>query len=508
MNWKLKMQSPAEVKDPAVLVAVFEGMEPLEGGAAGIDEALSGTLKSRLAEEGFRGKPRQVAILDSRGAVPSPRIAVFGLGKKKDFHTDRVREGVAKALRSLQDRGVYSAAVSLDVGAVSPSPEETALAAAEGAFLGLYRFDRFRTEDDESRKEWNNLFFLWKGKERARVGKALERAEIVSKAVLFARDLVSTPANEMKPANLAAAAGEMAKGRPLKVRVLDREGIGKIGMNAFLAVAKGSEEPPMLILVEYKGGDKKEKPVVLVGKGITFDSGGISLKPPDRMHEMKGDMAGGAAVLATVRAAADLRLPLNIVAIVPATENLPSGRATRPGDVVKTLSGKTIEIINTDAEGRLLLADALTYAGKYGPAAVIDAATLTGACVVALGPDVAGLFGNDRNLVEKILKASKKTAEPVWELPLYGGYKERLKSDVADMMNTGGGREGGAITAALFLERFAGEVPWAHLDIAGPAFSTKERPYVPKGGTGFAVRLLVEVLRSWKTAPETPGPVA
>jgi leucyl aminopeptidase len=504
MEWMVKTQAPGKVKAPAVLVAVFEGTAPLEGGAEGIDEALGGTLKERLAGEGFKGKPRQVALLDSRGSIPSPWIAVFGLGKKREFHTDRVREGVAKALRSLREHGVASAAVSLDAGAVPAPREEIAEAAAEGAFLGLYRFERFKTKDEEPRKEWKRLVFLAAAEEKAEIEKAVERAEAVSKAVLFARDLVCTPANGMCPVDLAAAAADMAQGRPLEVTALDGKALEELGMNAFLSVAKGSDQPPRLIVAEYRGGGAKEKPVVLVGKGITFDSGGISLKPADRMHEMKGDMAGGAAVLAAVRAAADLGLPLNLVAVVPAAENLPGGRATRPGDVVKSCSGKTIEIINTDAEGRLLLADALTYAGKFGPAALIDAATLTGACVVALGPDVAGLFANDRDLAEKILRASKKTAETVWELPLHRDYGERLKSDVADMTNTGG-REGGAITAALFLERFTGKVPWAHLDIAGPAFSTKDRPYVPKGGTGFAVRLLVEVLRSWKAAPETPG---
>lgn len=507
MDWMVKTQPPEKVKAPAVLVAVFEGTAALEGGAAGIDAALEGTLKERLAGEGFKGKPREVALLDSRGAVPSPRIAVFGLGKKKEFHTDRVREGIAKTLRSLRDRGVASAAVSLDVGAVSASPGEIAEAAMEGASLGLYRFNRFKTKDEEARKEWRRLVFLGTRKEKTKIEEALNKAEAVSNAVVFARDLVCTPANGMCPKDLAAAAADMAEGRPLKVTVLDEKVLGELGMNAFLSVARGSDQPPRLIVAEYRGGGAKEKPVVLVGKGITFDSGGISLKPADRMHEMKGDMAGGAAVLAAVRAAADLGLPLNLVAVVPATENLPGGRATRPGDVVKSLSGKTIEIINTDAEGRLLLADALTYAGKFEPAALIDTATLTGACVVALGPDVAGLFANDRGLAEKILRASEKTAETVWELPLHKSYGERLKSEVADMKNTGG-REGGAITAALFLERFAGKFPWAHLDIAGPAFSTKGRPYVSKGGTGFAVRLLVEVLRSWKADPKTSGPDA
>ena len=505
VKFTVKAQGPAKVASQAVIVSVFEGMDPLEGGASRVDAALSGTLVERLKGEAFQGKRRQVAVLDARGALPCPRVAVFGLGKKEEFHPGRFREGVAGTVRALRERGVSEAALSLDPGALPAGPEAIARAAAEGALLGLYRFDLYREKDDQSKKELKSLVFLEESRKgKALAEKGLEAGKTVAEAVLFARDLVNMPANEMTPGLLARRAADMAKGRPLKVTVLDRAALKKMNMNALLAVSKGSDEPPKLILAEYRGGGRKTKPVVLVGKGVTFDSGGISLKPAERMHEMKGDMAGGAAVLAVLRAAADLGLPLNVSAVVPAAENLPGGRATRPGDVVRSLRGKSIEIINTDAEGRLLLADALAYAERLDPEAVIDVATLTGACVVALGPEVAGVFGNDSALVEKIRKASEETGEPVWELPLYREYGERLKSDTADLKNTGG-REGGAVTAALFLENFVGKVPWAHLDIAGPAFSTKDRPDISKGGTGFSVRLLVELLQSWTKGPAESG---
>jgi leucyl aminopeptidase len=272
----------------------------------------------------------------------------------------------------------------------------------------------------------------------------------------------------------------------------------KIGMRALLGVARGSDEPAKFIVLEYRGGMKKESPIVLVGKGLTFDSGGISIKPSENMGEMKSDMAGGAAVMGAVMAVADLELPLNVVGLVPATENLPGGSALKPGDIIQSLSGQTIEVVNTDAEGRLILADALTYAQRFKPAAVIDLATLTGACKIALGDHVIGMLGNDSALKERIRAAGELTGERVWELPLWEDYHELIKSDVADFKNTGG-RAGGAITAAVFLSKFAGDAPWVHLDIAGPAWLAKDRPYAPKGATGVGVRLLVQCLRDWKS---------
>jgi len=270
----------------------------------------------------------------------------------------------------------------------------------------------------------------------------------------------------------------------------------RMGMNALLGVARGSREAPKLIVMSYRGAGRKQRPLALVGKAITFDSGGISLKQAEKMEEMKSDMAGGAAVLGTLQAVAELKMPVNIVGVVPATENLPDGRAYKPGDILRTMSGKTVEVLSTDAEGRLILADALHYAQRYNPEAIIDIATLTGACIVALGSQVTGMMGTDEKLKELIRKAAEETGELVWELPLWENYQEMVKSDVADLKNSAG-REGGAISAAAFLSKFADPVPWVHLDIAGPAWLTKDRPYQPKGASGIGVRLFVQFLQYW-----------
>ncbi len=280
----------------------------------------------------------------------------------------------------------------------------------------------------------------------------------------------------------------------MKLRVLDAALMKKIGMNALLGVARGSSEPAKFIILQYRGRRKSGAPIVLVGKGLTFDSGGISIKPSEKMDEMKTDMAGGAAVMGAIMAAADLKLPVHVVGLIPATENLPGGRAYKPGDILKSLSGRTIEVITTDAEGRLILADALTYALRYKPAAVIDLATLTGACIVALGDHVIGMMGTGEALKSDIRAAADMTGERVWELPLWEDYDELIKSDIADFKNSGG-RAGGAITAAAFLKQFVDNVPWVHLDIAGPSWLAKDRPYIPKGASGVGVRLMVRFLR-------------
>jgi leucyl aminopeptidase len=326
--------------------------------------------------------------------------------------------------------------------------------------------------------------------EGARVG------QIVAEAACLVRDLGNQPGNVATPTMLAQTAQRIAQQHGLRCQVLDRVQIEELGMGAFMSVARGSQEPPKFIILEHNADHEDLQTLVLVGKGITFDSGGISIKPGEKMEMMKFDMSGGAAVLGTLQAVAQLDLPLHVVGLVPATENLPSGTATKPGDIVRALSGKTIEVINTDAEGRMILADALAYAQRYQPAAVIDLATLTGACVVALGHHAIGLMGNNLELIARLKEAGQASGERVWELPLWEEYHEQLKSDVADMKNVGG-RPAGAITAAALLSKFAEGYPWAHLDIAGTAYTDEEKSYIPKGGTGVGVRLLVELLRNW-----------
>jgi leucyl aminopeptidase len=376
-------------------------------------------------------------------------------------------------------------------------PERIAAAAVLGVLLGLYRYLPYKTVDRGEIKELRSFTLVEPAAARRKAFlDAAAEAQAVAGAVSFARDLVSAPGNEMTPDRMAREARAMAKGRGLAAKVLDEPALRKLGMHALLGVARGSAEPPRFIVLEHRGGKKGDAPVVLVGKGITFDSGGLSLKPAENMGEMKDDMSGGAAVLAALRAAADLRLPLNVVGLVPAVENMPDGKAYRPGDILGSLSGQTVEVMSTDAEGRLILADALTYARRFRPAAVVDLATLTGACVVALGDLGTGLFGTDAELNGRIKAAAEATGDLVWEMPLWEDYVELIKSDAADWKNTGG-RSGGAITAALFLKQFAPEAPWAHLDIAGPAWAKKDRPLVPKGAAGVGVRLLVEMLKNW-----------
>lgn len=330
---------------------------------------------------------------------------------------------------------------------------------------------------------------------------AVKAAEAVCSGVYLARDLSNAPANDLTPEKLASCAKKIAENRKIRCEIFDRPRMKKLGMGGLLGVAQGSHAPPKFIILEYVGAGRRDKNIVLVGKGITFDSGGISLKPADKMHEMKNDMSGAAAVIGTIKTAAETKLPLNLIGLIPATENLPGGSAYKPGDVLTAFSGKTIEIISTDAEGRVILADALSYAGRFNPAMIIDIATLTGACVVALGEQVAGLLGTDDELKRKLKKASLDTGEKIWELPLWECYRESIKSDVADLKNAGA-REGGAISAASFLREFAGSHPWVHIDIAGPAWTTKEGPYCSKGGTGFGVRLLIRFLRDLSSYEE------
>jgi leucyl aminopeptidase len=481
----------------AVVVTHFEDMKSPAGTAKQLDAACDGAL-TRIIEKGdFGGNLFQISVLYTKDAFPVERIVLVGLGKKEEFNIEKMRGAYAHAVRKVRSLNIEDCATSLDVGLTDCPVSLIAEAAVEGVILGLYRFTTFKTVEQDRDKGLKRFTFV---DDRPDVLKAIKESvnsgEIIARAVCFVRDMVSMPGNEMTPADMVNKAKEIATGKMVKLNVINVAGMKKLGMNALLGVAKGSEEPAKLIILEYRGGEKKDPPIALVGKGLTFDSGGISIKPADKMEEMKSDMAGGAAVMGALKAASELRLKVNLVALIPAAENLPGGRAYKPGDILKSLSGQTIEVLSTDAEGRLILADALTYAERYAPAAIIDIATLTGACVVALGENVIGMMGNDEPLKLKIQRAADATGERVWELPLWEDYHELIKSDVADFKNTGG-RPGGAITAAAFLSKFVGKIPWVHLDIAGPAWQTKDRPYIPKGASGTGVRLLVHFLKNW-----------
>jgi len=485
-----------EVVTGAAVVIHFEGEAGLCGAAAELDEKCGGVIADIIRQGDFTGRLNQISVIYSLGCLPAKRLVVVGLGKRADFSSERLRGAFSRAAQQIRSLNVKEFSTSLDFGSVDLAPDRAAEAAVEGVLLGLYQFTPFKTIERENIREVLEFTILDGEENNVRaIRDAAKTAEIIAGAVLFARDIVSAPANEMTPTDLANEARASAKGKNIRCRILGTGEIKELGMNALLGVAAGSDEPPRFIVLEYRGGKKSSPFIALVGKGLTFDSGGISIKPSEKMDQMKSDMAGGAAVIAAVRAAAGLGLPVNLVGLVPATENLPGGKAYKPGDILKSLSGKTIEIVTTDAEGRLILADALTYAGRYKPAAIIDLATLTGACIVALGDHVIGMMGTDDDLKREIRDAADVTGERVWELPLWEEYDELIKGDAADYKNSGG-RAGEAITAGAFLGKFTGGYPWVHLDIAGPAWLTKEKPYIPKGASGVGVRLLVQFLRN------------
>lgn len=486
----------ARVEAGAIILGLFEGVKRPDGELAVIDKALGGAVSQLISQGEIKGKVREVTIIHSLGKLPAARVVVAGLGKKEDLSLDRVRMAVGEACRLLQQRGVGDAAtVALGAGAGGIALDGAAQAVTEGALLGAYSFRRHMTGKAEH-GELKRLTIVVADKTRLPLlKKGSDRGRVLAEATRLARDMVNEPANYMTPSSMAKIAAGLAKTCGLELEVLEREQMRKLGMGALLGVTQGSRQPPKFIVLRYHGGGSAQVDLALVGKGITFDAGGISIKPSEGMMEMKGDMAGGAAVMAALSAIAQLRLRLNVVALVPCTENLPSGEALKPGDVLTAMNGKTIEIISTDAEGRLVLADALSYAGKLGARRIVDVATLTGSCHVALGDDCSGVLGNNQGLVDKLIAASAVAGELMWQLPMYEQAKEQLKSEVADIKNIGG-KWGGAITAAHFLAEFVGDTPWVHLDIAGTSQSEKERGYMAKGATGVAVRTLANLALS------------
>lgn len=478
----------------AIVVNLFEGVEKPGGATATADRALDGAITSLIAQGEIKGKFGEINIIHTLGKLPSRIVAVAGLGRQQDLNVDKIR-GVAgefsRSLRKLNCRRI--ATILHGTGSGNIAPEASAQAIAEGAILGLYEFNKYKKPEQ---KDVEEILIVVRDQDKVPLlEEAILRGKIVAEATNFARDMVNEPANYMTPTRMAEIAKEVAKRHGLELRVFDANEMEAMGMGALLGVAKGSSQPPKLITLSYKGNERSQKVIGFIGKSITFDSGGISLKPSEGMGEMKGDMAGGAAVMAAIAALAQLKPKINVTAIIPATENLPSGNALKPGDVLKAINGKTIEIVSTDAEGRLTLADALSYAAKQGLSPLIDLATLTGACRVALGTLYSGLFTNNQSLADKVIRAAEKAGERVWQMPMPEEYKEQNKSEVADVKNTGD-RYGGAITAALFLAEFVNNTPWVHLDIAGPAMSAKESGYTVKGASGVGVRTLIELALS------------
>ena len=476
---KISFSNLKEIKKTDILLfPLFKENNDYQALPSEVAEAIEGLLKKGL----FDAELKKTFPLTVTGK-PYPLILLTGLGEKEKLNNERLREAGGSAGAYCRERALKS--ITLEPSNIGDS-EGQITPFFEGMLLSSYSFSVYKSE----KKTYRPQFTLRgiKGKTK----KSIEETAKLIESVFLSRDLINTPSNDLTPEKLAKKALRLGS-KKTKVKVLDRAAIAREGMDALLAVSKGSKNPPKLIILQYRGGNTG--PVVLIGKSITFDSGGISIKPSSGMEKMKYDMAGGAAVLGCIKAAEALDLPIHLIAILPAAENMPGGSATRPGDIVSTISGKTIEVINTDAEGRLTLADAIDYAKRFDPEYIIDIATLTGACSVALGNEAAAAMSNSEELMKKAVHASEKTGEKLWPMPLYEEYREYLKSDVADIRNTGTDRSGSLVTAAYFLKEFVQEIPWLHIDIASVAWTDRDRPYIPKGASGFGVRLLIALLR-------------
>ena len=498
MEFKATAGSLTDIAADAVVVNLFQGVTKPGGATGAVDKALGGLISQLIASGEIKGKLNEAAVLHTQGRLPSPRVVVAGLGKREDFNLSKLQQVMGTVCRTLRGRGCKRVATIVHGAGVGRLEVGLAVrAAVEGALIGLFTADAYKTEN-RTEAQIEELIFV--EQDRAKlpaIRKGIELGRITGESTNLARSLVNEPSNQMTPTIFAQRAAEVAKAHGLKMEALELRDIQKLGMNAFYGVAKGSDEPAKLVILRYLKAKSKQAPTIgLVGKGITFDSGGISIKPDTGMETMKGDMAGAAAALAAIKGIAESKAAANVMAVMPLTENMPSGHAQKPGDIVRALSGKTIEIISTDAEGRLILADAVAYARQLGCTHLVDIATLTGAVVVALGNVAAGLFSNSQDLANRILRAAEKAGEKFWQLPLFPEYREQIKSVMADIKNTGG-RPGGPSTAAIFIQESVGDTPWAHLDIAGTSWTDKETSWRSKEGTGMAVRTLINLVWDW-----------
>ncbi|HEX8633895.1 MAG TPA: leucyl aminopeptidase [Pyrinomonadaceae bacterium] len=489
----------------ALAVAVFKDEQAHEGFLQELDAATGGLIKSVIEAEELKGKEGEIVYVhlgDGRGELKARRLLLVGVGERESYGTAQASQMAGTAARALRARSVKS--IGLITRGAEAEAERSASAAVEGVLMSLFEMDKYRTSEKEERVI-ERLVVIAQGASEDALRRGAERGRIIGESVNFTRDLANEPGAYMTPTIMAERARAIASEFGLEVDVLDRERMEGEGMGSLLSVARGSEEPPALIILKYTpegfdggahggtvvgGGDGL---LAFVGKGVTFDSGGISIKPGENMELMKYDMTGGATVLGVMRAVAQLKPPMPLLGVVPATENLPSGKATKPGDVVRAMSGKTIEVINTDAEGRLILADAMAYARKLGATQIVDLATLTGAVSIALGDVNTGILGTDQELIDEVIAAGREVGEKLWQLPLDKEYTRQIKSDIADIKNVGG-RKAGTITAAAFLKEFADGISWAHLDIAGTAWGDDAKPYRSKGPTGVGVRTLLNLI--------------
>ncbi len=487
--------NPLGHKTECLIVPCLEEKK-LGGAMKNMDSALNGAITAAFESKRFSGKPYQTLLLNSIGNLKADNLLLVGIGKAKNVTAEKTCKASGTAAKLAEKSNFKSASVYLDCfDKMVKRYGELAGAVAEGAGLALYHFDEYKSVDDNPPSRLQKLTLVTESKtQQAALTKAIDRAEKIVTAVHAARDLISHPGGTATPTYLANHAKKVARKSKIICKVLGKNEMEKLGMGALLGVARGSDEPPALIVLEYFGTAKKKAPIVIVGKGITFDTGGISLKPPANMDEMKMDMSGAATTISTLQAIADLKLPINVIGIVAAAENMPSGSAIKPGDILKSMSGKTIEVLNTDAEGRLVLADALTYAQRYKPKEVIDLATLTGAVIMALGHQAAAVIGTNPAMIKRLKESGNATGEKVWELPLWEEFDKATKSDIADLKNIASpGVGAGSSMGAAFLKAFAGDQPWTHIDIAGIAWGI-ENGYTPKGASGYGVRLLIHYL--------------
>lgn len=494
MKIEFRPEPLAQLATAALVAYSFEGSPASSGTVEHLPAETREQLQRLRGSGELTGKAFELTTLHSPAGLAAAKLLIVGAGKPERFSDLQLRNLAGAAVRSLRARGAR------ELTWILASAESASIASlVDGAVVADYDADTYRTERNGA-KGIDKLELATDGQApTAEAQTAANRGRIIGEAQNFTRELVNEPSNRMTPTKLAERAAEMAERFGLPCEVLGPEEIQGLKMGAFWAVAQGSpQEPAKLIVIRYAPVDVPEEPVIgLVGKGITFDSGGISIKPSENMHEMKTDMAGGATMLGVMQAIAQLKPRVRVTMLIPATDNMPSGTAFKPGDVITSMSGKTIEILNTDAEGRLVLADALTYAKRLGCSVLIDAATLTGACMVALGTFTTGVFGWNKEWVNRVLAAANVAGEKMWQLPVEDDFRELYKSSIADLANTGG-RYGGAITGAMFIGEFAGDTPWVHLDIAGPRWANDEKPYRAKGPTGHGVRTLVQMLTDFQ----------
>ena len=477
----------------AVIVNLFEGVTTPGGGTGAMDQALGGAISKLIQQGDIRGKAGEFTLIHTMGKVATPRVVVAGLGKQKDFDIDAVRNLAANLTRFIRKPGIKSVATLAHGAAIGGlDPEQCAQAIAEGTLLGAYRFLKHKAPDENGAEITSVAIVEADPGKVAAMASAASRGVIAAEATNLARDLANEPSNHLTPTDLAARAQALAVETGVEFEVLERADMERKGMGSLLSVAKGSAQPPKLIRMGYRGRGGDGWDLALVGKGITFDTGGISIKPAANMEAMKADMTGAASVVAALGAIARLKVKLNVVAIAPCTENMPGGNATKPGDVVTAMNGRTIEVINTDAEGRLVLADALCWAKELGAANILDVATLTGAVTHALGETCVGVMTNNDAFCSKLEAASALAGEKTWRLPMFKEYDEYIKSDVADQMNTSK-KGAGTIAGAKFLEPFVGDTPWVHMDIAGVDNMPADKGWIAKGASGYSVRAMINL---------------